>query len=115
MIKTSKDMKTVVNEKMRDGNGSAILEHLLGEDDMAKGSRMFSKITLKENCSIGLHTHYNETEYYYILEGTGMVEENDGIKYVAKGDLVITKDQESHSIANTGKDDLVFIALIILD
>ena len=115
MIKTKNEMKTVINEKMRDGNGSAILEHLLDENDMAKGSKLFSKVTLKENCSIGLHTHYNETEYYYILEGNGKVEEKDGIKYVSKGDLVITKDKESHSIANTGKEDLVFMAIIILD
>ena len=82
---------------------------------MAKHSRLFSLFTLKTGCSIGEHEHINETEYYYILSGKGMVKEKDGVKEVTPGDVVITGNGESHSIANESPEDLVFVAVIILD
>lgn len=115
MIKKSNEMKnnTIVNMK---GGAGEVLQHMILDDsDMAKHSRLFSVMTLKEGCSIGEHQHINETEYYYILSGEGAVKEADGEKNVSAGDVVITGDGESHSIRNTGKEDLVFIAIVILD
>ena len=115
MIVKKNEMKGKVNVAMREGKGEVEQLFILDESNMAKHSRLLSLMTLKPGCSIGEHTHYNETEYYYILSGSGFVVEKDGIKRVEKGDLEITGDQESHSIENDGPDELVFVALIILD
>lgn len=115
MIINAKDMKGKVNVAMREGKGQVEQVFILDEATMAKHSRLFSLMTLKPGCSIGEHTHHNETEYYYILSGTGFVVEKDGVKRVGKGDVVITGDGESHSIENDGTEDLSFVAVIILD
>ena len=115
MIVKNSEMKGKVNVAMRDGKGEVEQLFILDESNMAKHSRLFSYMNLKPGCSIGEHTHHNETEYYYILSGSGFVVEKDGVKRVAKGDVVITGDGESHSIENDGTDDLSLIAIIILD
>ena len=115
MIKKSSAMKDCLIENMRGGEGTVMRKDILGEEDMAKHSRLFSLFTLRKGCSIGEHEHKKETEYYYILSGKGIVREKDGLKDVGPGDVVITGDGESHSIANTGDEDLIFVAVIILD
>lgn len=115
MIKKSTAMKNIVLRNMRGGDGEVLQQLILDDTDMARHSRLFATLTLKEGCSIGEHRHDNETEYYYILSGKGIVKEADGEKTVSAGDVVITADGESHSIRNTGKEDLVLLAIIILD
>ena len=115
MIKKSCEMKDNLIEHMRGGEGTVIRKDILDADDMAKHSRLFSLFTLKKGCSIGEHEHNNETEYYYIISGKGTVKEKDGIKEVLPGDVVITGDGASHSIMNESDEDLVFVAVIILD
>lgn len=115
MIKKSLEMKDITLKNMRGGDGEVLQHLILDESDMAKHSRLFATLTLKEGCSIGEHQHNNETEYYYILSGNGAVAEADGEKSVSAGDVVITGDGESHSLRNTGKEDLVLLAIIILD
>lgn len=115
MIKHSSQMEDKIIHNMRGGEGDALQHLILSDNDMAKHARLFATMVLKEGCSIGEHQHNNETEYYYILSGKGIVTEADGDKEVKAGDLVITGDGASHSIRNSGKEDLVFIALIILD
>ena len=115
MIKKSTEMKENLLEHMRGGDGTVIRKDILGTDDMAKHSRLFSLFTLRKGCSIGEHEHTKETEYYYILSGKGKVKEKDGIKEVLPGDVVITGDGQTHSIANECDEDLVFVAVIILD
>lgn len=114
MVITNKNQKIDVKVKMREGNGEAIIKHIVNNNDL-NHSRLFSTITLKKGCSIGNHTHLGETEYYYIISGEGVVSEKTGDTTVKIGDVVITGDKESHSIANNGDEDLVFIALILLD
>lgn len=115
MIRKNSQMKDIVLRNMRGGDGEVLQHLILDEGCMAKHSRLFATLTLKEGCSIGEHQHNNETEYYYILSGNGAVKEADGEKSVSAGDVVITGDGESHSLRNTGKEDLVLLAIIILD
>lgn len=116
MIKKKSDMENRVVENMKGGEKSVYQELFLSGSDMAKHSRLFGKMTLPKGASIGEHQHSGETEYYYILSGKGEVDEKDGaLREVGPGDLVITGGGAFHSIKNSGDEDLVFIALIILD
>jgi len=114
MVKTSGNMRIEERDNMRNGPGSVVIQHIL-EKEQLHHARLFSKITLQPGDGIGSHAHTGETEYYYILEGTGKVTEDDGEKTVSTGDVVITGNGESHSIINTGAVTLKFIAVIILD
>lgn len=107
-------MKQEIKEHMRDGQKQVSIEHIM-DNGTVKHCRMFGKLTLVPGSSIGKHQHIGETEYYWILEGEGVVTEDDGEKLVKKGDLVITGGGASHAIRNDSGKDLVFMALIILD
>ncbi len=112
MIVQTKEKQCEVREKMRDGEGSVtFVHHLAGKE--VPNCRLFADLTLPEGASIGLHTHLKETEFYLIRSGQGIVTEADGEKNVMAGDVVVTGDTESHSIRNSGKEPLVFTAVII--
>ena len=106
------EMKSEIKEKMRDGEGSARLVYLV-DTDKEKHTRMLAEVTLNPGCSIGYHQHDNETEYYFILSGTGTVNDNGKEVTVKAGDSVITGNGASHSIKNAGTEPLVFHAVII--
>jgi len=114
MIIKENAMKVEEQAHVQKGDGTVIFKSLM-ENGSVKHSRLFSEVTLKKGCSIGYHEHIKETEYYWIMSGTGIVEEKSGEKIVSQGDLVVTGNGESHSIRNEKDEDLVFMALIILD
>ena len=107
-------MQTSVINNMRGGEKSVNCISIM-DNGTVKHCRMFNKLTLVPGASIGFHDHNNETEYYWILEGEGIVTEKDGEKVAKAGDVVITGGGASHAIRNASDKDLVFLALIILD
>ena len=114
MIKKATEMMSIVKENMRGGTGQVSLKALADEGTVAH-CRLFSELVIEKGCSIGTHDHVNETEYYWITSGRGIVTEADGDKVVEKGDLVITGGGASHAIRNEEDEPLIFMALIILD
>lgn len=114
MILKAENLKKELKNGMRGGAGTAEIMHLEHPDRLSNG-RLFAQITLPPGAGIGPHIHEGETEYYHIISGTGIVEEQDGSKNVSAGDVVITGGGDSHSIENTGSGPLVFTALILFD
>ena len=112
MIIQRNGMKTEVKEKMRGGEGNAVITHIV-DCENEKNIRMLAEITLQPGSSIGGHSHENETEYFIILSGEGIVNDNGPDVRVKAGDVVITGNGASHSIGNTGAVPLVFHAVIV--
>jgi mannose-6-phosphate isomerase-like protein (cupin superfamily) len=112
MVIHRSEMKIEEKEKMRDGEGVVHLTYLL-DGSKEKNARMFAEITLKPGCSIGYHQHNSETEYFFILSGSGVVNDDGKEVQVKSGDSIITGNGASHSIKNTGSEALVFYAIII--
>jgi mannose-6-phosphate isomerase-like protein (cupin superfamily) len=113
MIKHANEM--VCRERqIRGGKGLCQTVDLMQPQEMFH-CRTFGTIQILQGCSIGSHEHTHETEYYWILEGEGIVTEADGEKVVSKGDLVITGGGASHAIRNEKSEPLVFLALILLE
>ena len=105
-------MKVENKDRLRDGEGVARITYLV-DNGAQKNVRMLAEITLDPGCSIGYHRHDSETEYYFILSGTGTVNDDGDEIVVKQGDSVITGNGASHSIKNTGSVPLVFTAVII--
>lgn len=100
-------------EQMAGGKGHVLIERLLGEKELDGKCRMYAKVTLEPGCSIGYHEHHKESETYYILSGTGRYQDDDRFEEVAAGAVTFTGDGHGHGLANTGTENLVFMALII--
>ena len=112
MVIHRNEMKTEDKENMRNGEGTTHLTYLL-DGSTQKNARMFAEITLDQGCSIEYHRHDSETEYFFILSGTGSVNDDGKEIEVKPGDSIITGNGASHSIKNTGSVPLVFHAVII--
>jgi mannose-6-phosphate isomerase-like protein (cupin superfamily) len=112
MVIHRSEMKVEDKERMRDGEGSTHFTYLL-DGSTQKNARMFAEITLNPGCSIGYHRHDSETEYYFILSGTGTVNDDGKEVQVKQGDSIITGNGASHGIKNTGSVPLMFHAVIV--
>ena len=112
MVIRRNEMKNETKEKMRGGDGSATFVHL-ADCEKEKNLRLLAEITLQPGSSVGKHNHDNETEYYIILSGAGVVDDNGREVNVKTGDSIITGNGAFHSIANTGSVPLVFHAVIV--
>ena len=78
----------------------------LTKKEMKDSSRLYGKVIVPPGCALAYHTHENEGEAYHILQGTGLYNDN-GTKYEVHA--------AGHAIENIGDEDLVFMALILLD
>ena len=112
MINKRSEMKIENKEKMRDGNGITTITHLVNCEN-EKNIRLIAEVTLPPGASIGEHKHESETEYYLIISGSGLVNDNGNEIEVKTGDTIITGGGAFHSITNTGEVPLIFHAVIV--
>jgi mannose-6-phosphate isomerase-like protein (cupin superfamily) len=112
MVIHRNEMKRETKEKMRDGEGTTSLTYLV-DCEKEKNIRMLAEMTLPPGASIGPHKHDAETEYYVILSGSGVVNDNGADVPVKAGDAIITGNGAAHSIKNTGAEPLVFHAIVV--
>ena len=69
---------------------------------------VFRKRALKPGSSIGLHEQ-KEDEIYYVLSGTGTMTLDGKTVNVTPGTAVLTRTGSSHSLKQTGSEDLVIL------
>ena len=112
MIIHPSEMRVEFKEKMRGGEGTISITHLV-EPERLKNARLLAILSIKPTYSIGLHQHNGETEYFIILKGAGTVVDNGVRKEIETGDILITGNGENHSITNTGSSDLELMSIII--
>ncbi len=115
IVRHSDEMTHEDREKMRGGLGTVSLKHVLSVDEMSGKGRLFSEITIPVGASVGLHPHDGESEYYYLLAGTGRYRMDDDSFDVAAGDLTAVSSGHTHGIENTGDQPITMIALILFD
>lgn len=112
MIYHRNEMRIEQKEKMRGGEGIATLTHFV-DGSALQHARLMAELTLPPGASIGYHQHEGETEYFIFLSGSGLANDNGVEVPVKSGDVMVTGNGASHSIANTGQVPLVFHAIII--
>jgi mannose-6-phosphate isomerase-like protein (cupin superfamily) len=69
---------------------------------------VFRKRALKPGSGIGLHEQ-KEDEIYYVLSGTGTMTLDGKTVNVTPGTAVLTRPGSSHSLRQTGSEDLVIL------
>ncbi|MDR0403812.1 MAG: cupin domain-containing protein [Treponema sp.] len=112
MVIKRSEMKTEIKEKMRDGEGSVTLVHFTGCEN-EKNIRLLAELSLPPGASIGKHRHDAETEYFMVVSGSGVTDDNGVETPVSAGDSIITGGGAYHSVKNTGDVPLVLHAAIV--
>ena len=113
MIRTRDAMPVEVRHAMRGGTGTVTVRHLFTKEETTAKTRLCARLTLPPGASIGPHQHDGEDEIYYILAGSGVLDDGLARTPVTAGDAVLTGRGESHSIANAGACDLEILAVIM--
>ncbi|MGN1125237.1 MAG: cupin domain-containing protein [Candidatus Gastranaerophilaceae bacterium] len=67
---------------------------------------------LEPNSEVGYHTHTTNSEFYFILKGTGVVQYDDNEELVKEGSLHYCPKGHSHKLTNTGSEKMTFLAII---
>lgn len=97
--------KNQVNN-MRGGEGFVYMQKYTSD------GKLIARITIPPKSSIGYHTHVDDDEVVYVLNGNGTCLMGDEKKLLGAGDVNYTKKGNSHSIINTSNEDLVILAII---
>ena len=83
-----------------------------------KMSRIYGNLDFKSKCdfvdhsvippgtSIGVHTHENNEEVYFIIKGRGLMTLNGEEVEVSAGDLILNKCYGTHALKNCGDDPI---------
>jgi mannose-6-phosphate isomerase-like protein (cupin superfamily) len=94
------------------GSGTIIRDVIVDPAVFGGANKMFARITLKPGCAVPVHKHVGNNETYYLLEGEGEYTDEDKKIPVKAGMVTFCADGGTHGLKNTGKENLVFIALI---
>jgi len=113
MIKKKNAQEIEQREAMRGGSGQVTVRHYLKPEEIKARTRLCAELVLPPGASIGMHDHVNEDEIYIIQQGQGLMTDGGKEFQVATGDAILTGQGASHSIKNTGVDNLIVTAIII--
>ena len=113
MIKKRAEQELEKRENMRGGAGEVTVRHYLKPEEIKARTRLCAELVLPPGASIGPHDHVDEDEIYLIQKGQGVMTDGGKEFPVAAGDAILTGQGASHSIKNTGAEDLVVTAVII--
>ena len=109
MIIRSQNLK--VEKRTEDRLGS--FTKLLEQSQMHDKVKVFARVVLEPGSKVPFHQHVGSFEAFYILAGSGLVNDNGNLQQVKTGDVVFTDDSENHALENIGDVDLEYIALVI--
>ena len=102
-------------ESMGGGSGHVLIERLLDEKELNGKCRMYAKVTLEPGCSIGYHDHQHETEFYYIVRGEAVFNDDGKEVVVRPGDICATGYGQHHGLENRSNEPVELIALIVCE
>ena len=86
---------------------------LVEPSEMYNAGRLYARITIAPGAAAAYHRHDNEMEVFYITKGVCRMEDNDKTVYLTAGDVLITPENECHSIANDTDEPVELVALIV--
>lgn len=69
--------------------------------------------TIPPGCSIGFHDHAGDTDFNFVVSGTGIAVCDDVEEELGPGKCHICYKGSRHSIRNTGSEDLVIYISVV--
>lgn len=100
---------------IHEGKGLCLNATVFQDSEIKAPIRFINYTILPPDTSFGLHTHGNDNEFYVVLEGNGIYEQDGEEQPVHAGDIMMNEPNTAHGIRNTGSEPmrlLVFEAVI---
>ena len=106
-------MKSSFAMPSANGVGAVLIEKILDEE-LADKCGLYAKVTIPAGSVLGYHERHGNGESYFILSGEAVYDDNGAKRTIKAGDSTWTPDGSGHGVDNSaGKEDLVFMALIV--
>ena len=103
----------VRHAQVQKGDGIIHMKDLTDREGLYNHGRLFAHITVDPGCSIGDHPHNHETEFYYIIRGEAVFNDDGKEIVVHPGDICATGYGQVHGLENRGTEPVELIALIV--
>ena len=100
---------------VQNGKGLIHIKELTDKEGLYNHGRLFAHVTVDPGCSIGYHTHDHETEFYYIIKGEAVFNDNGKEVILHAGDIGATGYGHSHGLINRTEEPVELIALIVME
>jgi len=114
MIRRKAERPVNVSDNRYGGAGRGGMAAILnGQEELGGKGRLFSHITLRPGCGIGVHSHEGEWEAFYILSGQAQLTDGGQVHTLAAGDVHLCPAGHSHGVHNAGTETLEMVALIL--
>jgi len=94
---------------------AVIWENANTPEELLNKCSLFGRMTLKKGCRVGYHQHSGDIESYYIISGKGIYNCNGLDTEVESGDMAYVSNGDYHDLICTSEENLVVMALIVLD
>jgi mannose-6-phosphate isomerase-like protein (cupin superfamily) len=112
MIKKVEELTTKTISKI-DDIGNFTFTPFFSQDEIPKGMNEMGILRIAPGEECGIHSHFGESDTYYILSGIGQYVDNEGNVFIVKtGDVTCCYDGEKHALLNRGNEELVAVAII---
>lgn len=98
---------------VQNGKGLIHIKELTDKAGLYDHGRLFAHVTVNPGCSIGYHTHEHETEFYYIIKGEAVFNDDGKEVILHPGDIGATGYGQGHGLENKTDEPVELIALIV--
>ena len=114
MIRKKDECTVEYREHMRDGDGTVEIANFINSPEELNGKgRLFARMTLTPGTGIGYHVHENDSEIFYILEGTAEYNDNGTLTEVHAGDVTLCPAGTGHGNIHKGTETVNLVAVIL--
>lgn len=96
-------------------NNTTFRKRLITQDEHKGKLATYNYAWLEPGKTLTPHAHPDGEEFYYFLEGDGVMLIGDEWVSVSAGDFVTVPQQKTHSVKNDNKKNLIFMAIRTID
>lgn len=102
------------DEVIHEGKGLCRHSTVYAEEEMDAPVRFINYTVIPPAASFGLHRHGNDNEFYVILNGEGVYQQDGTETKVKKGDIIMNAPFSAHGIENTGDGDMEVLVFEVI-
>ena len=100
-------------DKLRDGEGHVIRQVIFSEEETLGKTTLCAIQTVPPGCSIGVHSHGPDAEFFYVLSGTVRAFDDGVSKDLVAGDSNFSGAGGSHGVVNVSEEDAVMLCIVM--